>query len=91
MESGAQWANVRRPSVLPYYANDLDRFPLADVAIGYPDPRDLWPYDTALGGGPLMPRPAGPCGVLMALAVALGILVWLLSPFGVALMQWWLD
>lgn len=31
--------------VLPYFANGLDRYPLADVAIGYHDPKDLWPRD----------------------------------------------
>jgi hypothetical protein len=35
--------------VLPYYANDLQRFPLADVAVGYHDPKDLWPRTTAWG------------------------------------------
>lgn len=35
--------------VLPYYANGLQRYPLADVAIGYHDPKDLWPRTTALG------------------------------------------
>ena len=29
--------------VLPYYVNDLDRFPLTEVAGGYHDPKDLWP------------------------------------------------
>lgn len=31
--------------VLPYFAIGLDRHPLADVAIGYHDPKDLWPYN----------------------------------------------
>jgi hypothetical protein len=30
--------------VLPYYVNDLDRYPLAEVASGAHDPKDLWPY-----------------------------------------------
>ncbi len=29
--------------VLPYHVNDLDRLPLADVASGSHDPKDLWP------------------------------------------------
>lgn len=35
--------------VLPYYVNDLQRFPLSEVAVGYHDPKDLWPHSTALG------------------------------------------
>jgi len=35
--------------VLPYYANELQRYPLADVAVGYHDPKDLWPRTTAWG------------------------------------------
>ncbi len=37
--------------VLPYHVNDLDRFPLADVAIGYHDPKDLWPTTIPYVGG----------------------------------------
>ena len=37
--------------VLPYFVNDLDRFPLADVAIGYHDPKDLWPTTIPYIGG----------------------------------------
>ena len=40
--------------VLPYYLNDLDRFPLAEVAGGMHDPKDLWPFDQGVGGGLLM-------------------------------------
>jgi hypothetical protein len=29
--------------VLPYYVNDLDRLPLAEVAGGRHDPKELWP------------------------------------------------
>lgn len=35
--------------LVPYYVNDLHQFPLQDVAGGYHDPKDLWPYDS---GGP---------------------------------------
>ena len=108
--------------VLPYYVNDLDRFPLEEVASRYHDPKDLGPYDIALGGfvfrlGGLMTLVFGPAvalgalawalvrlwgdrsnhdlrgraALLMAVAGALGILIWLLSPFGAALRQWWLD
>ena len=37
--------------VLPYYVNDLDRFPLADVAIGSHDRKDLWPTTILYIGG----------------------------------------
>ena len=37
--------------VLPYFVNDLDRFPLADVPIGYHDPKDLWPTTIPYIGG----------------------------------------
>lgn len=107
--------------VLPYYVNNLDAFPLEDVAAGYHDPKDLWPLDTTLGGivfgvGGLLAVLFGPavtvgalswalvglwrdraadgrfCGVsLVAVAVALGTLVWLVLPFGAALVKWRLD
>lgn len=35
--------------LLPYYVNDLDRFPIADVAGGAHDPKDLWPQGPANG------------------------------------------
>lgn len=49
--------------VLPYYVNDLDRFPLAEVALGAHDPKDLWPYGTRLG-------PVFGIGSLFALSLA---------------------
>jgi hypothetical protein len=61
--------------VLPYYANDLDRLPLDRVTMGYHDPKDLWPYDTAVGGllhlGGFLTLTLGP-------GVTLGALVWVL-------------
>ncbi len=30
--------------VVPYYVNDLDQFPLQEVAGGAHDPSALWPY-----------------------------------------------
>lgn len=106
---------------LPYYVNELDRFPLEEVAMGYHDPKDLWPH--AQGGwasfrlagmatfflGPALAlatlawavvrtrqgimagdlRRTAPA--LVAAAVALGTLAWLFSPFGRALMSWFLD
>ena len=30
--------------LVPYYVNDLHRLPLAEVASGAHDPKDLWPY-----------------------------------------------
>ncbi|HSE47070.1 MAG TPA: hypothetical protein VLA89_17260, partial [Gemmatimonadales bacterium] len=107
--------------VLPYYVNNLDAFPLEDVAAGYHDPKDLWPLNTTLDGivfgvGGLMTVLFGPAVTLGALSwalaelwrdraaewrfrgmslvavvVALGTLVWLVLPFGAALMKWRLD
>ncbi|SFP85915.1 hypothetical protein SAMN05660464_4487 [Geodermatophilus dictyosporus] len=37
--------------VVPYFVNGLDRFPLADVAVGYHDPKDLWPTTIPYVGG----------------------------------------
>src|SRR5262245_42927252 len=59
--------------VVPYYVNGLDQYPLADVAIGYHDPKDLWPYDTGYArlfalGGYLM--------VQMGVVLVLTALVW---------------
>ena len=107
--------------VLPYYVNDLDRFPLEEVAMGYHDPKDLWPH--AQGGwasfrlagmttfllGPAVAlatlawaavrtrqgivagdlRRTAPA--LLAAALAVGTIGWLFSPFGRALMAWFLD
>jgi hypothetical protein len=36
--------------VLPYYANGLDRYPLDEVAAGFHDPKELWPYASPMGG-----------------------------------------
>lgn len=30
----------------PNYLNDLDRFPLAEITSGKPDPSQVWPYPT---------------------------------------------
>ncbi|MCZ2837203.1 hypothetical protein [Modestobacter sp. VKM Ac-2985] len=35
--------------LVPYYVNDLDAVPLAEVAGGAHDPKDLWPHGTAGG------------------------------------------
>lgn len=35
--------------VVPYYVNDLDALPLAEVAGGAHDPKDLWPRGAAAG------------------------------------------
>lgn len=35
--------------VVPYYVNDLDALPLAEVAGGAHDPKDLWPQGAAGG------------------------------------------
>lgn len=109
--------------VLPYYANDLDRFPLAEVAAGYHDPRELWPRNAsgpaayAFTFGGMLTLMLAPLGAVFAvgwatlnvalgrpardprtvavsvLAGAIGILtlVWLLSPFASSLFSWWMD
>ena len=58
--------------LLPYYANDLDRFPLDEMPWGV-DYTQLWPYDTAYS------FPIGLAGiyaVLVAPFVAVGIVLW---------------
>lgn len=61
--------------VLPYYVNDLDRFPLTEVAAGYHDPKDLWPRN---GAG------------LAAFAFTFGgLLTLLLAPFGAVFAVGW--
>ena len=35
--------------LVPYYVNDLDALPLAEVASGRHDPKDLWPHGTVGG------------------------------------------
>ena len=58
--------------VLPYYVNDLDRFPLEDVPWGR-DYTEMWPYDTAYS---LPVGLAGVYAVLCAPFVAGGVVVW---------------
>jgi hypothetical protein len=58
--------------VLPFYANHLDQYSLAEAAGGLHDPKDLWPYDTALGGfvfgaGGLLTLTCGPLIAVSAL------------------------
>lgn len=59
--------------VVPYYVNGLDRFPLAEVALGSHDPDGLWPAGTAL-------EPVFGLGSLFALSLApllaSGTLIW---------------
>ncbi len=42
--AGAALAVIDVGVLLPYFANDLHRLPLAEVASGAHDPEDLWPY-----------------------------------------------
>lgn len=35
---------------VPYYVNDLSQFPLDEVAGGAHDPKELWPFNTVVGG-----------------------------------------
>jgi hypothetical protein len=37
--------------VVAYFVNDLDRFPLEEVAAGYHDPKDMWPTTVPHIGG----------------------------------------
>lgn len=59
--------------LLPYYVNDLDRFPLHDVAAGFHDPKDLWPY--AQGGWASF-RLAGTATFYLGPALAMTTLAW---------------
>ena len=61
--------------VLPYYANDLHRLPLAEVASGMHDPKDLWPRnDAGLGFvftfGGLLTLGLAPFGTIFAVGWA---------------------
>lgn len=58
--------------LLPYYANDLDRFPLEEMPWGV-DYTKLWPYDTAYS---LLFGLAGVYAVLVAPCVAIGVVLW---------------
>lgn len=62
--------------VLPYYVNNLDAFPLEDVAAGYHDPKELWPINNTLGG--VVFGFGGLVTVLFGPAVTLGALSWAL-------------
>ena len=66
--------------VVPYFVNDLDRFPLADVAIGYHDPKDLWPTTIPYVGGWL--HLGGVLSMLLAPTVLIAVAI--ASGFGVA-------
>ena len=64
--------------LLPYYVNGLHRLPLAEVASGAHDPKDLWPQSAwavpvQLAG--LFALAFGPLVALAGLGVALGWLV----------------
>lgn len=41
--------------VLPYYVNDLDVLPLAEVAGGAHDPKELWPQGAGSSSRPSWP------------------------------------
>ena len=65
--------------VLPYFVNGLYRYPIEDVAVGYHDPKELWPFDTAWGFvaglGGLVTLGLGPLVTLGAASGAV-ILLW---------------
>jgi len=56
--------------VVPYVVDDLHTLPLAEVASGAHDPKDLWPASTAWGGvvqlGAMLVLTTGPPAVLAA-------------------------
>lgn len=60
--------------VMPYYVNDLDRYPLAEVAGGMHDPKDLWPRN---GSGLAFVFTFG------------GLLTLALAPFGTVIAVGW--
>jgi hypothetical protein len=65
--------------LLPYYVNGLHRLPLAEVASGRYDPKDLWP--SGLGGGLLqlmgfLSLAVSPVGVGFTAALAVIGAVW---------------
>ena len=59
---------------MPYYVNDLNQFPLADVSGGLHDPKDLWPFTTAAGGflqlGAFLTMGVGPFAAAAAAGMA---------------------
>lgn len=65
--------------LLPYFASDLHRLPLAEVAGGAHDPKDLWPQNGW----------AGPVAVAGLLSVAFGPLA-LLAAMGLGAVWLWL-
>ena len=67
--------------LIPYYVNDLDSLPLAEVAGGGHDPKDLWPYG-GLGG---LAQLAGFLSFAATPVTLVGVLV--LASFG-AVAEW---
>lgn len=68
--------------LVPYWVNDLHRLPLAEVAGGAHDPKDLWP---SAADGPLALLPAaGALSVTVGLLLVLGTSV----VVGWTLWQW---
>ncbi len=64
--------------LVPYYANDLDELPLAEVASGRHDPKELWPQGVVGGWvqvGGFFSLALTPLGVLVALSGAVAALV----------------
>ena len=57
--------------LVPYAVNDLHRFPLAEVAGGVHDPKDLWPQGPAAGVVQL----AGFAGLLLAPLFLAGVVL----------------
>jgi hypothetical protein len=108
--------------VVPYYVNNLDEVPLAELAGGLHDPMELWPRTTAAGelvwglgslvtlafGWFLTTGAAAWAAAMMwrdrhvlgsrgwvalgaAVTGAAALLAGLTSPFGEALLSWWMD
>lgn len=67
--------------LIPYYVNDLDALPLAEVASGAHDPKDLWPQGTVGGFAQL--------GGHLSLALTPMVLVAIGGISAVAVVQEW--
>lgn len=67
--------------LMPYYANDLDRFPLEEMPWGI-DHTELWPYDTAYSFRSVS-QASTRCWRLRSRPAP--------SPLASTLVSWWLD
>ena len=68
--------------LIPYYVNDLDALPLAEVASGRHDPKDLWPQGLVGGLAQL-------AGLLSLLLTPIGVFS-VAAASGIAAVQEWI-